>query len=500
MIKNFRLALIKFCIAFFLLAIVNSCKKDQDVGQNQNDPILKENILAYLDIQKNRSIESGDFIDTLKKSARWNETSVFKINSMEMIVYVPVSYNSNSTGLVFIINTKNNIFETAYLSEITNKFKVQGINHIDRNVIAPSVIINNFYNYKMGNFSGSIKAYSLYNTHLWEMGYDNGINIYKKKVFAINNATTSGNVQIKKSSGTISDNIIKKSNDCVAYYLVTYWSDGTADYLYIGGYCTSPCQLNIAISNDSTIRIKSTCTGGVVTYVNGGGSSILKDVKNGIKDPCLKNIVNQFITGGTTSGGLTNVVSDILTNVFGFSNKVNITFLESNNIMLSDNSGPAEAKTIGDQVPNSNGVMNETVYLNTSLLSSTSQEYKASVIIHELIHASLNISVGQSPSAGVAYDQFLQHEEMLRSYIDKMSAALVDFYPSLPFEAARSLSLQGLGTNVVNSTAFTNLVTSPLYGFNTNNTSRYFWGFNALQYQVGDKGTICNSSNGTPKI
>ena len=200
------------------------------------------------------------------------------------------------------------------------------------------------------------------------------------------------------------------NSDCTYYYLVTYWSDGSTDYDYLGSYCNDgpECEPLIAISNDPKLKIKMLCGGG------GGGATTptIINTKNNLKDSCLKKIANDFL-----NSNLSNVVTDILKNVFSVGDHVNLSFEENTSIHDSQgNSIPA--KTSGTLGPTSSSPIDETVYLNPDMLNTSSQEFKASVIIHEIIHSSLNVK-------GIDLNQ---HMNMLQNYMDAMSKSLKVFF------------------------------------------------------------------------
>jgi hypothetical protein len=145
-------------LAFFYLG----CKKNDYTKSNVNDLIASAK--AYLEAQKKVSSNSVHFIDTLEKAANWTALSKNNINAYEYAAYIPVSYNSNSTGLVYILDKKTNTIEQSYLLELSGPSSTSD----------PGKIIAGFYAYSTGNFTGSIAAYGFGKALKWEMGYKNG--------------------------------------------------------------------------------------------------------------------------------------------------------------------------------------------------------------------------------------------------------------------------------------------------------------------------------------
>jgi hypothetical protein len=260
----------------------------------------------------------------------------------------------------------------------------------------------------------------------------------------------------------------------------------TVDYLYLGGYCTDPCQLTVIIGkgNDSTIKIKSLCGGGSAGGGGGGAASALTDVKNKVKDQCIKKVVDQIMQSKLNS----NTITDILNNIFSINSNINITFVEDPT-MVNSNGEPVDARTSHN--PNSINPTDIVISLNTTTLTGTSQEYKAATIIHEIIHASLDVSNASLSTPIDFYSQYFQHSDMLEKYMEDMSSGLHDFFPYLSMNAARSLCLNGLGDTVTNSQEFTNYITK--WGFNRNPSSPDNWAALMFQYKVAENiGIKCN--------
>ncbi len=174
---------------------------------------------------------------------------------------------------------------------------------------------------------------------------------------------------------------------------------------------------------------------------------------------------------------------------FSVNNLVNLTFEESNTIVNS-NGDPVEGKTSGPTAFGPDGSLDLTVYVRPDLLVGTSQEFRAAVIMHELIHASFRYSHASIPDAEILWTQTIQHYDMLQYYISKMSSSLVDFFPGMSRNASVSLSLFGLGNEVTNSQTFTDVI--GYYGMNRDNSSTDNWAYYLVQYQARSLGIVCN--------
>ncbi|MDP1844034.1 MAG: hypothetical protein Q8K64_11475 [Sediminibacterium sp.] len=422
-------------------------------------------------------MESSIFIDSILKIAHWDKISITTINHSESLIYIPINNVNNNVGLVLIINTIKDEIEEGYLARInfTNKL-------LNQNSLSAS-IIDQFYKHKINTFSGNITGFDISNKFLWEMGYKNGDNIYKKKILHANKNQQKLLSNIKSNS--TNDNIVKPTS-CTAYFLVTYWSDGSIDYVYLGVTCTNTCEQTISINEKQENIIRSKC-GGNSGSGNGGTPSMDK-ISSKLTDDCLKKIVDLIL-----NSSISNSITNVLQNVFSINDKVNITFLQANEV-IGNNGYPVPAHTTSDLIY-VNGNMNHVVTLNSGMLNGSSQEYKAATIIHEIVHITLTVNAANSASAGIAPPSNYQHYLMLSSYMDEMSQSIKDFFPNLTVEQAKSLSLNGLGS-VTTAPEFDGLIAR--WGFNNIPNDIQHWNYLNQRHEVGQEGygTLCNNNRG----
>lgn len=456
-----------------VLVLFFSCKR-VDQNNSTTSTLFKQQIISWIQTQEESmsDLESKATADSLIMSLQWNSLQVAPINQRESVIYIPYEYNSNKTGLTVLFNHKFNKIERGYISEIVTP-KVE--THIERN-IEPLSIMSNFYNSKHTNFTGSISTYDLSKKFLWQIGFKNGIKQYTKQI-----ATNLPNnlVSIKKSASLD----MKRTQgvttfSCVSFYLVTYWSDGSEDWLYIGGYCNgSDCQMTGVINKSGgEMLIKSFCT---VGSISGGGSSTTSNiVTNNIKDPCLKALVNSMI-----GCNLNNKIATILQNVFNTSNKLNLTFQESTTL-VDKNGDPIPAQT----TPSFNqftGILNLTSNIRLDQFDpAASTEYKASIIVHEIVHSYIYTDTS-------VLNGLTQHDYMLQNYTDNISNYLKGYFPNLSDDAVHSLSLGGLDKSLVGTPAFNTVLAT--YGFTTGSGSDNFANLKQ-QFQYGTQGTQCPPS------
>jgi hypothetical protein len=226
----------KFLLCFLISSsIINSgCTK----GDYSQSSLGKLGILikTYLDEQKMVNANSAAFIDTLMQSTNWSGLTSGHINSMEFFAYLPVTYNSNTTGLVFIIASRNDNVEEGYLLEIKDSSGKPNAQQI----------IANFYGYKNLGFSGTMTRFGFANTFMWEMGYKNGINIYDKRIKHSNYPPASMHLSSEDASKI--NQWVMVWNPITTYYLVTYYVDGSQDWEYLTGPCKSNCVVTQQIT------------------------------------------------------------------------------------------------------------------------------------------------------------------------------------------------------------------------------------------------------------
>ncbi|WP_448700918.1 hypothetical protein ACFGVR_02530 [Mucilaginibacter sp. AW1-3] len=148
------------------------------------------------------------------------------------------------------------------------------------------------------------------------------------------------------------------------------------------------------------------------------------DVKNDLTG-CNKAVVDKLL-----AQGFTGAIADIL-HLFNSSDKINMHFIESSNT----NGGPALAYMTS---PPGSNVVNIEVRVNTSILpNGASQEYKAAVLSHEIIHAYLDYK-GIDLSS-----QLKQHTDIANDYVDDIASMLEQAF-GLDTRNADALSLGGL--------------------------------------------------------
>jgi hypothetical protein len=388
-------------------------------------------LLSYLNQQKKIDLKASSFIDTLISKSNWSNLSETSISKDVKLIYVPLNYSRNRIGMTFMFN---NITQSIYYSLITETpLSLSSISPtkniilnkpsdiiLPKDAIRPIDVIAGFYKYNMNGYTGSIKAFSLSNSFLWEYGYQNGNRKYERYI-TNSNIVNESNKTSPKQSYSVGSNLVKSSG-CTLFYLVTYYDDGSMDRDYIGMNCnySDDCQTTIGISEKSDI-IKLNCGGR--DGGGGSGNNEIDKIINDITDPCLKAL----ITNLQNANKLTNAIGGILQNVFGENNNITLTFKQDDN--LKDEEG----KPVAGKALKSIDGKNYSIYLNSSMLNQYSQESQTLTIMHEVLHNYFFAENFSKIPNG--------HTRMLNDYINQMSKSLEDLYPQLKSDPKASIAL-----------------------------------------------------------
>jgi hypothetical protein len=188
-------------------------------------------------------------------------------------------------------------------------------------------------------------------------------------------------------------------------------------------------------------------------------------VINHLNDLCLRKVLDSLINNNL-NGKIANIIND----VFGSSDKVNITFNEKN--------APTDtipAQTIGST--SSNGVFNAVITLNLAQVGEGSQEYKAIIMVHEVLHAYMDYNTTYK-------SQLEQHQQMAQKYVNDIKAFIQGLYPTLSDPDAYAIILNGMGDIYKGNQTAYNAV---LHSFNTSQANYEF-------QRSGLSGTPCSSN------
>jgi hypothetical protein len=181
---------------------------------------------------------------------------------------------------------------------------------------------------------------------------------------------------------------------------------------------------------------------------SGGGNGIIfiggneavaatPKIENLVKDTCLANIVQKII-----EKDLANAMSQRILSIFDKSETMNLYFVER-----SVNDRPGNFRVTYSKT----GVSNYTIYLDLTRMPASSNEYKASVIIHEITHAIIRSNLTYDENKAMLDTE--KHYIMLQNYVQGMKVFLQETF-TLNDQEALSMIFGGIGdlNNENNST------------------------------------------------
>ncbi|WP_293914297.1 MULTISPECIES: acyl carrier protein [unclassified Sphingobacterium] len=148
-------------------------------------------------------------------------------------------------------------------------------------------------------------------------------------------------------------------------------------------------------------------------------------ITNQISNECLKSMVNEII-----NKNISTFTNDRLFDIFKQNGLVNLKFTQSTN--LPELTGGIASTTIRSGDPR----LDVEVKLNVNTLPNASQEYIATVVIHESIHAYLY-------TKGVANNLIQNHDVMWANYTEIIAGYLNQNYGT-NIDEARVLATEGL--------------------------------------------------------
>ena len=207
---------------------------------------------------------------------------------------------------------------------------------------------------------------------------------------------------------------------------------------------TNPCTVPVTSSNADAVVLHGAraLVAAPQTVDNGGfpapttsttnpcpgitATTTTENVTNNLKNPCASQVLD-----GLINDNLTGQIANIIQNVFGNNVNVNLDFEES-----STTQGNAPATSLPTL---NNGVFKAVIILNSNQITGTSQEYLATLMIHEILHAYLSYN---PTNANSPQSQFTQHLSIVQNYITEFRDLLQQEF-NISNESANALILEG---------------------------------------------------------
>ncbi|SHL81266.1 SprT-like domain-containing protein [Chryseobacterium polytrichastri] len=179
----------------------------------------------------------------------------------------------------------------------------------------------------------------------------------------------------------------------------------------------------------------STGPGVPIGNPGGGGSagtpSVSRDINNKIKDPCLSKTFEK-----AKNANFTNTVEDIIKKLDG-NKKVQISVSDQD--VVQDSKGNyVEGKTTDYLIDPVTGNFSCSILLNSAILSRSTQEYAVGTIVHEVVHAYLQYTAGNTNN------HLTNHETMSKEYVKPITDFLTSTFPTLSPKDATAIAWGGL--------------------------------------------------------
>lgn len=456
--------LIKFFASAILFYLISCNKKDFRTNDknNFNTEVKTDVLKGWMNSKISNSVGyEKEFIDSITRIIEWGEIKGSVVSSTKEILYLPLK--NSAVGVTFFYDLKSNQIDSCnlvlvkHLNNSKHEYPILGVASYYRTYLLK-------YKNNIG-FTGTVTFYSLTNKFQEDFGFKNG-NIFRRGFVAPKLNLQSEN-RIKSS---------QKVDGCTVWGHFTLWSDGTIslDYTYL---VCSDCQSTSVNLRTGNQFLKSNCAGG------GGGDPIINyEIWNKISDSCLKVLVDRLVNSANrVSVPLAQpLIRDILTENFFSIYNLNSSLLKNKNLVFLIDFNidkPARYRYNPNFGLFINGnLVQDTILINPSNTTSASQEYYASVILHEIAHSVLERSGLFSPDI-----RSTQHELMAFNYVNQLSLSLRSFFPNMSLTSANSLALQGLGERVYRNEGFSKLINT--FGFNDDSSSLNHWAFMSSQYE-----------------
>ena len=404
---NSRLSL--FIITFCIFISISSCNKEVNgIDANQisiNKTLFRKNELVdsvkswfnnainakfltsnEFDI-KSYSISDTNTSNLNLKDIEWNKAFISFDTIGKKTLSVPLRLDTISGEYVqLVVDISNKKYTGYFIRSKPDKFYYKVQNNI----------------YAFNNYSGSIFIYDLSGKFLNNLIFEEG--------------------QVKNAnhSQKESDNFKSFADDV----------DAELPTVTVVGYINNSGYLVIVPfaaggSGGEGFTMTASTGGGVFVGGDGSTTSPLR-IANFVKKDCLSEIVNKII-----NADLANNMSKKILTIFGKTEKMNLFFFDRDNNV--------------DNVPGNHtvtypqpGVTNYNIYIDLSKAPlNVSDEYLASTIIHEIVHAIIKSNNLNKISNSD------QHFQMLNVYLEDMKVFLHETF-NISDDAALSLILAGI--------------------------------------------------------
>lgn len=415
-------------VYFVLLFTFSGCKKvDLSLPKYETvDEVMISKLRNWVNDKKvTANTQQVDGLDSLLINAKWNQTILNRVSKEKSLFYVPL--NNTTVGLEFFYDNQSRQIDSGNIIK-TSVNSLQKSDHAMRAITTyyETVIL------KMSssqNFTGSISAYSILNSFLYDYNFSKGEIISRGIVVPKLNL---GNT-LKKRSNSVSGKKLNAEYTCETWGHFTLWTSGlvTLDYTYL--VCTSCVTTSIGISTGQQY-IKSNCS-------SSGGTPAdpvpLINFWNNLTNPCLKQLLENVMSNAY------QLTYDVLQTQYPNSaytafNYVQMNLGSTGNIITNGATSP-----MINTAPDNRTYIN--IILNADVLPFVSQEYAAVTMMHEALHAMI-VAGGT-----LVASNFIHHNEIANNYVEIMAADLRATFSNLSAKDSYALAWSGLNFRDTNA-------------------------------------------------
>jgi predicted SprT family Zn-dependent metalloprotease len=399
--------------AVLLLVLFSSCKKEVSLEiQQENQANFNElkslvsqvklwhdstvSINLSTKIQNGVRAFSVNENDIVPPLVDWDKAFINFDSSSVKSITVPISMNYKTGERMQLVATKSKNKLNGYFIKVTP----------DSNYYSKQKNIQDFT-----DFNGTICIYNLIGVRIKRQDFKDGI------VLNSNNGS--------KSNLTYNTTFGEGEVGYDAILIDVVVSASVRKRKNLAGYERDYQLSYVRIFYQQNLHLDELGDGGGV--IAGGDESPEEPpkIENKIEDSCLSIIVNKII-----NDNLSNKLSKDILEIYGTSEKMNLYFNERNN---NEGNSPGNHKVSYF----ANGTANYNIYIDLTKMRSASQEYIASVVIHEIAHAIIKSNIKNSGNVQ-------SHYLMLQYYINDMKLFLQDTY-NVNNDEALSLIFEGIG-------------------------------------------------------
>ncbi len=249
----------------------------------------KTKITAYINSKRSKTDVLGNSsIDTVLQGIRWEKFKIYDNNLGNKLTVFELNIAGKNILLLLYSQKDKASYADAQIAVIKQS-SLASVDFLD--------IIGWIHNNEKTSFTGTLTYYKVTRQLLFEAGYEAGEKKFVKKFDKRANPSNSTNSGAR----------------CTSFYLVTHWSDGSADYEYLYSVCDNDgpgggCEQTRSLSYSSATAFNASRCGG-------GGAGVSED--EAIVQEFTNYVEFQIMPAANIFGSATaasgNTISDIIT-------------------------------------------------------------------------------------------------------------------------------------------------------------------------------------------